>query len=72
MSKLENDDWPFDDWLRIAVKVLRISPGEFWAMSLRDWITLTRDSQAKITRSDLTVLMRDFPDDLKGENNDPR
>ncbi len=54
--------FPFDEWLRLSVTVLRISPEAFWAMSMRDWLTLTAAQSPDITPDDLRALMTRFPD----------
>lgn len=54
--------FPFDSWLRLAVTVMRIAPSEFWAMSVRDWLTLSAVSNAPLGREDLSKLSEKFPD----------
>ncbi len=53
-------------WLAFGVVRLGLSPSEFWALSLTEWLALVRAvSGAKatpITRSDLSALMAKFPD----------
>lgn len=55
-------DWPFDDWLRLAVHVLRLSPDQFWDMSVHDWMRLSASERAAPSREDLTALCAQFPD----------
>ena len=57
------NDWPFDRWLKIAVHVLRISPSEFWAMSLTEWHMLTAREAQTLRRESLTELQTQFPDE---------
>ncbi|MEE9272465.1 MAG: phage tail assembly chaperone [Robiginitomaculum sp.] len=62
------DEWPFDLWLRYGVKALRLSPSEFWAMSVRDWFVLIMDAQTLgIERSELIKLMKNYPDEVEHE-----
>ncbi|MCC5980355.1 MAG: phage tail assembly chaperone [Oceanicaulis sp.] len=52
--------------LVFGVVRLGLSPSEFWALSLPEWLALVRAvsgaSAAPISRSDLTALMARFPD----------
>ncbi len=56
------DQWPFDRWLKTAVHVLRISPSEFWAMSLCEWQILTARETQALDRDSLNALQTQFPD----------
>ena len=56
------DDWPFERWLKLAVHVLRISPSEFWAMSLIEWQMLTAHEPQSLSRDHLKALQTQFPD----------
>ncbi len=62
------NDFPFDAWLRLSVTVLRISPSEFWAMSICDWLTLFSQEPTGIARAGLTDLMARYPDKNKTPN----
>jgi len=54
--------FPFDNWLRLAVTVMHISPSDFWAMSVREWLTLCTISNPPLGRDDLSKLSEKFPD----------
>lgn len=57
------DEWPFDLWLKYAVKALGLSPSEFWTMSVSDWLCLSaHDGGRVLTRQHLEHLMQIFPD----------
>ncbi len=56
-------EWPFDLWLKYAVKVLGLSPSEFWDMSVRDWLALTAVSSQGLPRGDFETLMQTYPDE---------
>jgi uncharacterized phage protein (TIGR02216 family) len=54
------------DWgilLRQAVVELRLSPSQFWALSLREWLWLNSHAQTALPRPNLEALMRQFPDE---------
>ncbi|HHL42112.1 MAG TPA: phage tail assembly chaperone [Hellea balneolensis] len=56
--------WPFDDWLRFAVRGFGLSPDEFWQTSLCDWLVLIQArSQPPLTQAELTNLMKLYPDE---------
>jgi len=60
-------DWPFAEWLDVAVRIFGLSPQEFWAVSLSDWLTLLEQrtrgaTQRPITRDDFSKMMMNFPD----------
>ncbi|GGX56137.1 hypothetical protein GCM10011309_01080 [Litorimonas cladophorae] len=58
-----DSSWPFDVWLRIAVKRFGLSPSEFWSLPLRDWLVLMSDAKpATLDRTRLEDLMKVFPD----------
>lgn len=59
---MDDPRWPFDDWLRLAVTVLHMSPAQFWSTSLRDFLTLQSPPIAAPQRSDIEALMKKFPD----------
>ncbi|WP_017930153.1 phage tail assembly chaperone [Robiginitomaculum antarcticum] len=59
----DDPDFPFDRWLKIAVTILRISPSQFWAMSLLDWQMLTRIDEKSLGRADLAALQHHYPDE---------
>ncbi len=55
--------FPFDDWMRLSVTVFKLSPRDFWAMSVQDWLTLTAPQTPEISAVDLRSLMKKFPDE---------
>lgn len=60
--------WPFDDWLRLAVHVFRLSPDQFWTMSVRDWMRLSASERAALSRTDFAQLCAQFPDGESDES----
>lgn len=63
----ENNDWPFVQWLDLSVRVLGISPQDFWTMSLYDWLNILRLNVERRTstplhRDQLIGMMTSFPD----------
>lgn len=62
------NNWPFEAWLRLAVRGFRLSPQQFWDMSLRDWLILTRSETVPTMSADeLSQLHKRFPDEAKNE-----
>ncbi len=56
-------EWPFDLWLKTAVRGFGLSPTDFWQMSMRDWLALLAGtSQQGLLRTDLDTLMDTYPD----------
>jgi len=53
---------PFDDWLRFGTLRLALPPSEFWRLSLREWLVLTRPVHAPLSRSNLEKLLTEWPD----------
>jgi len=61
-------EWPFDLWLKTAVRGFGLSPAAFWAMSVRDWLSLlASNSEQGLARTELSSLMNIYPD-YPGEN----
>lgn len=57
--------WPFDSWLKLAVRGFRLSPDAFWQMSLCDWLALTRPGRVQTQSADeLSALCQKFPDEV--------
>jgi len=57
-------EWPFDMWLKTAVRSFGLSPGEFWQMSVRDWLALIAGaSEHGIARETFNELMNTYPDE---------
>ena len=56
-----NENWPFEVWLKIAVLQLGLSAEAFWNMSLMDWFALTRHTAPSAMRKeDLIKLEMDY------------
>lgn len=56
-------DWPFHVWLRLAVRQFHMSPSEFWALPVADWLALIAPDRPALGRGALHELMKDYPDD---------
>lgn len=62
-SQTEEKRWPFDDWLRLAVRRYGLTPSEFWAMSLRDWRVLNKGQMGlPCVRAEFEALAAEYPD----------
>jgi hypothetical protein len=55
--------WPFLAWHRLAVRHFSLSPSEFWAMPLADWLALIAPDTSALDHAALDQLMKDYPDD---------
>lgn len=56
---------PFQDWFAYAVQALRLSPEEFWSMTLAEWGALAAPPPAAaLGRDGLDRLLALYPDDL--------
>ena len=56
-------EWPFDVWLKTAVRGFGLSPSQFWQMSVRDWLALLAgNAEQGLARADLSTLMDTYPD----------
>ncbi len=65
---MHDTHWPFDAWLKLAVRGFRLSPAAFWNMTLRDWLALTRAGAVPIMDADtLSALCLQFPDEVKDD-----
>ncbi|MBL4854845.1 MAG: phage tail assembly chaperone [Robiginitomaculum sp.] len=63
-------EWPFDMWLKTAVRGFGLSPHEFWQMSVCDWLVLIAGAGSEgITREKFDELMNTYPDAKNNENN---
>jgi len=61
-------EWPFDLWLKTAVRSFGMTPDAFWEMSVRDWLALLAgDAEQGLGRIDLGNLMNIYPDENKSE-----
>lgn len=61
-------EWPFDLWLRTAVRGFALSPTEFWNMSVRDWLALLAgNAQQSLARADLSTLINTYPDETQND-----
>lgn len=66
------DNWPFDAWLNLAVTRFGLPPREFWAMSVKDWLTLTAPTNPQgLSRDGFAALSARYPDETERKNNDP-
>lgn len=54
--------WPFAAWHRLAVRHVGLSPSEFWAMPLADWLALIAPDAPALDHPTLDQLMKDYPD----------
>lgn len=64
-------DWPA--LMRAGLAGLRLSPQEFWALTpaeLRVMLGTPGSSAAPLRKAGLEALMRAFPDDPKGQNDE--
>jgi len=52
---------PWADMIRAALQA-GIAPAGFWQLSLIEWRWLVQPAQAGFLRSDLTELMKEYPD----------
>ena len=56
-------NWPFETWQQIAIRRFHLSPSEFWAMPLRDWLVLLNGLKRHgIDRAALNDLLKIYPD----------
>ncbi len=57
-------EWPFDLWLKTAVRSFGLNPAAFWGMSVRDWLALLAgNAEQGLARADLGTLMNTYPDE---------
>ncbi|WP_427449920.1 phage tail assembly chaperone [Litorimonas sp. WD9-15] len=62
--------WPFESWQQIAIRRFGLIPSEFWAMPVRDWLTLLDGAKPSgFDREALDALLTLFPDE--GGSNEP-
>jgi len=70
--KMRSEDWPFEAWLTLALRGFGLAPDAFWAMSLRDWLSVTRtDGAQAMRREELSALCLKFPDEVKDDSHKP-
>jgi len=63
MTNEANNYWPFQAWLRLAVTQMHLSPAEFWAMDVCDWLNLYQTPQApRLSSDEFEALMSSYPD----------
>jgi uncharacterized phage protein (TIGR02216 family) len=56
--------FPWDDFMRLGLGTLRLSPSAFWAASPREIVAaLPRAKRAALGRDGLFALMQRFPDE---------
>jgi len=69
---MRSEDWPFEAWLTLALRGFGLAPDAFWAMSLRDWLSVTRtDGAQAMRREELSALCLKFPDEVKDDSHKP-
>ena len=61
--------FPWDAAMRLGLGRLRLSPREFWAMTLRELAAAAGPMQAPMSRGELERMMAKYPDDGQGEGN---
>ena len=55
---------PWRDWLLFAVGALRLSPADFWSLTLGEWRWLSSNAPAApMTIARLAELHRRYPDE---------
>lgn len=60
---MDKHDWPFQAWLWMAVIRFGLTPAEFWAISLTDWLTLLQPQDGGgMRRETFADLMAKHPD----------
>jgi hypothetical protein len=58
------NDWPFEDWFRLAVLNMNMAPQDFWNLPARDWFWLCRKRDvAAIDETSFQALFEAFPDE---------
>jgi uncharacterized phage protein (TIGR02216 family) len=62
-------DWP--GLMRVGLHQLRLTPCDFWALTPAELQIMlgATGAQAPMRRVQLDALLRDFPDDVKDEDN---
>lgn len=59
---------PWRDWFVFAVTKLGLRPGDFWALSIEEWIWLLQaQSQDRLAKRELLKLKEKFPDGANGQ-----
>lgn len=54
---------PWGPWMRFGMGVLRLSPREFWAMSLTEWRAILAAHEPPLMgREEMVTLMQEHPD----------
>lgn len=65
-SHAHGSHFPWSDWFVFAVSVLRLSPHEFWQLSVVEWRWLLGTTQAisgeSFNRDMLDALIEQYPD----------
>jgi uncharacterized phage protein (TIGR02216 family) len=57
--------FPWDDFMRLGLGVLKLSPGAFWAATPREIAAaFPRARREVLQRDGLAALMNNFPDDV--------
>ncbi|WP_409433487.1 phage tail assembly chaperone [Litorimonas sp. RW-G-Af-16] len=62
---MRQSDWPFEAWLRFAVRQMNMPPNVFWGTSVHDWFTILNTSMSpNLNRAELDILCQKFPDEV--------
>ncbi|MDN5928914.1 MAG: phage tail assembly chaperone [Hyphomicrobiales bacterium] len=66
------EPFPWDDVIHVGLGLLRLSPRDFWAMTPTEFAAAAglsrRSSALPPTRTDLSRLMCEFPDERRRNN----
>lgn len=55
--------WPFESWHSLAIRRFNLQSSEFWAMPLRDWLSLLDGVKPPgFDRQSLSELIALYPD----------
>ncbi len=62
--------WPFERWQQIAIRRFGLAPTEFWALPVREWLSLLDGAKPSgFDRTALADLLDIYPD--TGDENEP-
>ena len=57
-------NWPFQAWQQIAIRRFNLSPSEFWAMPVGDWLALMGGLKSSgVDQNALSELLKIYPDE---------
>ena len=65
------NEWPFSAWQSLAIRQFHLSPSEFWAMPVSEWLLLIGGLKSfGFDQIQLDDLMKKYPDDgVKNDGN---